>query len=73
MFHSKNGKKMDYILNSVKVILSGILLALALGNLIEIFSTDLKALTIIAVLSIWLIFGVRYIIVKHEVYEKYSD
>jgi len=61
---------MDYILNSIKVILSGIILALAVGNLIEIFSTELRASTIIAVLSIWLILGVRYIIIKHEVYEK---
>ena len=60
---------MDYILNSIKVILSGIILALAAGNLIEINLPELKTLTIIAVISIWILLGVRYVIVKHRIYK----
>lgn len=62
---------MDYILNSIKVVLSGIILALAAGNLVEISSPYLKMSTIIAVFSTWLLLGVRYIMIKHQVYKKY--
>lgn len=64
---------MDYILNSIKVVLSGIILALAAGNLIEISSPELKMSTIIAVFSIWLLLGVGYIMIKHQVYKKYTS
>ena len=60
---------MDYILNSIKVILSGIILALAVGNLIEINLPELKTPTIISVISIWILLGVRYVIIKHKIYK----
>jgi hypothetical protein len=49
--------------------LSGIILALAAGNLIEIFSQELKTSTIIAILSVWLLFGIRYVVIKHQAYK----
>jgi len=60
---------MDYILNSMKVILSGIILALAIGNLIEISFPDLKTSIIISVFLIWVLMGVRYVIIKHQTYK----
>lgn len=60
---------MDYILNSIKVILTGIILALAAGNLIELNLPELKTLTIISVISIWILLGVRYVIIKHQIYK----
>jgi len=62
---------MDYLLNSIKVILSGIILALAAGNLIEIFFSDIKTAMIITILSVWILLGIRYVIIKHQVYKRY--
>ncbi|MDH3267685.1 MAG: hypothetical protein OEM46_02405 [Ignavibacteria bacterium] len=62
---------MDYILNSIKVILSGIILALATGNLIEIFYPELKSTVAICHLSVWLLLGIRYVIIKHQTKKTY--
>ena len=61
---------MDYLLNTFKVVLSGIILALAAGNLLEILSPESKFLTTLLVFLFWNVSGSRYVIIKHQAYVK---